>query len=90
MLLPKILSGLSLKVLLAEILIISLIMFSIGIYTNPSDPLFIDSKYGYLFYLLPILVLSLYYGLTAGIIMLSVVFIFMFLYYKDIRVSYFL
>ena len=86
----KILSGLSLKILLAEIFIFSSILFAVGIYTNPSDPLFLESKYGYLFYLLPILVLSLYYGLTAGVLMLSVIFIFMFLYYKDIMVSYFL
>ncbi|MGC9006724.1 MAG: PelD GGDEF domain-containing protein [Sulfurihydrogenibium sp.] len=86
----KILSGLSLKILLAEVFIFSSILFAVGIYTNPSDPLFLESKYGYLFYLLPILVLSLYYGLTAGVLMLSVIFIFMFLYYKDIMVSYFL
>ncbi|MGC9080761.1 PelD GGDEF domain-containing protein [Sulfurihydrogenibium sp.] len=86
----KIFSGLSLKILLAEIFIFSSILFVVGIYTNPSDPLFLESKYGYLFYLLPILVLSLYYGLTAGVLMLSVMFIFMFLYYKDIKVSYFL
>jgi hypothetical protein len=82
--------GLSLKILLAEVILFSLILFGIGIYTNPTDPLFIESKFGYLFYLLPLLVLSLYYGLTAGILMLFSIFIFMLLYYKEVNVTYFL
>ncbi len=90
MFLRNILSELSLKILLAEIILFSLILFGIGIYTNPADPLFIESKFGYLFYLVPILVLTLYYGLVAGIFMLSFILLFMFFYYKDINIAYIL
>ncbi|WP_028950950.1 hypothetical protein [Sulfurihydrogenibium subterraneum] len=90
MFLTKIFSGLSIKILLAEIILFFMVLVGIGIYTNPSDPLFINAQYGYLFYLLPLLVLTLYYGLTAGVIVLILIFLVMMFYYKELYLSYFL
>lgn len=86
----KFFSGLNLKILLAEIILFFVVLVGIGAYTNPNDPLFINSQYGYLFYLLPILVLTLYYGLTAGVVTLTLIFIVMMFYYKEFNLNYFL
>lgn len=90
MFLTKFFSGLSLKILLAEIILFFVVLVGIGAYTNPNDPLFINSQYGYLFYLLPILVLTLYYGLTAGVVILILIFVVMMFYYKEFYLNYFL
>ncbi|MFN4307608.1 PelD GGDEF domain-containing protein [Sulfurihydrogenibium azorense] len=90
MFLTKFFSGLNLKILLAEIILFFVVLIGIGAYTNPNDPLFINSQYGYLFYLLPILVLTLYYGLTAGVVTLTLIFIVMMFYYKEFNLNYFL
>jgi hypothetical protein len=59
-------------------------------YTNPSDPLFIESKFGYLFYLLPLLVFTLYYGLVAGIISFFTIVLMAFFFYKEFPTVYIL
>jgi hypothetical protein len=59
-------------------------------YTNPSDPLFIESKFGYLFYLLPLLVFTLYYGLVAGIISFFIIVLMAFFFYKEFPTVYIL
>jgi hypothetical protein len=86
----KFLKELNLKMLIAEILISTLVLLFIGMYTNPSDPLFIKSKSGYLFYLLPLLVFTLYYGLVAGIISFFIVVLIAFFFYKEFPTVYIL
>jgi hypothetical protein len=83
MFLTKFLKELNLKILIAEIFIFTLALLFIGMYTNPSDPLFIESKFDYLFYLLPLLVFTLYYGLTAGIISFFIIVLMAFFFYKE-------
>jgi hypothetical protein len=84
----KFLKELNLKVLIAEILISTLVLLFIGMYTNPSDPLFIESKFSYLFYLLPLLVFTLYYGLVAGIISFFIIVLMAFFFYKEFPTVY--
>jgi hypothetical protein len=79
----KFLKELNLKILIAEIFIFTLVLLFIGMYTNPSDPLFIESKFGYLFYLLPLLVFALYYGLVGGIISFFIIVLMIFFFYKE-------
>jgi len=86
----KFLKELNLKILIAEILISTLVLLFIGMYTNPSDPLFIESKFGYLFYLLPLLVFTLYYGLVAGIISFFIIVLIAFFFYKEFPTVYIL
>jgi hypothetical protein len=90
MFLTKFLKELNLKILIAEIFIFTLALLFIGMYTNPSDPLFIESKFGYLFYLLPILVFTLYYGLVAGIISFFTIVLMAFFFYKEFPTVYIL
>lgn len=90
MFLTKFLKELNLKILIAEIFIFTLVLLFIGMYTNPSDPLFIESKFGYLFYLLPLLVFTLYYGLVAGIISFFTVVLMAFFFYKEFPTVYIL
>jgi hypothetical protein len=90
MFLTKFLKELNLKILIAEIFIFTLVLLFIGIYTNPSDPLFIESKFGYLFYLLPLLVFTLYYGLFAGIISFFTIVLMAFFFYKEFPTVYIL
>jgi hypothetical protein len=90
MFLTKFLRELNLKILIAEIFIFTLVLLFIGIYTNPSDPLFIESKFGYLFYLLPLLVFTLYYGLVAGIISFFTIVLMAFFFYKEFPTVYIL
>jgi hypothetical protein len=90
MFLTKFLRELNLKILIAEIFIFTLVLLFIGMYTNPSDPLFIESKFGYLFYLLPLLVFTLYYGLVAGIISFFTVVLMAFFFYKEFPTVYIL
>jgi hypothetical protein len=90
MFLTKILKELNLKILIAEIFIFTLVLLFIGMYTNPSDPLFIESKFGYLFYLLPLLVFTLYYGLVAGIISFFIIVLMAFFFYKEFPTVYIL
>jgi hypothetical protein len=90
MFLTKFLKELNLKILIAEIFIFTLVLLFIGMYTNPSDPLFIESKFGYLFYLLPLLVFTLYYGLVAGIVSFFTVVLMAFFFYKEFPIVYIL
>jgi len=90
MFLTKFLKELNLKILIAEIFIFTLALLFIGMYTNPSDPLFIESKFGYLFYLLPLLVFTLYYGLVAGIISFFIIVLMAFFFYKEFPTVYIL
>ena len=90
MFLTKFLKELNLKILIAEIFIFTLALLFIGMYTNPSDPLFIESKFGYLFYLLPLLVFTLYYGLFAGIISFFIIVLIAFFFYKEFPTVYIL
>ncbi len=90
MFLTKFLKELNLKILIAEIFIFTLVLLFIGMYTNPSDPLFIESKFGYLFYLLPLLVFTLYYGLVAGIVSFFTIVLMAFFFYKEFPTVYIL
>jgi hypothetical protein len=90
MFLTKFLKELNLKILIAEIFIFTLALLFIGMYTNPSDPLFIESKFGYLFYLLPLLVFTLYYGLVAGIVSFFAIVLIAFFFYKEFPTVYIL
>ncbi|MBX0310599.1 MAG: PelD GGDEF domain-containing protein, partial [Sulfurihydrogenibium sp.] len=51
---------------------------------------FIESKFGYLFYLLPLLVFTLYYGLVAGIISFFIIVLMAFFFYKEFPTVYIL
>ncbi|NPB08173.1 MAG: hypothetical protein GXN96_04500 [Aquificae bacterium] len=67
-------------VVLLEVLLISLILWSSGVIFSREDPLLIKQKYSPT--LLVALVLSLYYGFTGGILFIAAVFAVAFFYYK--------
>ncbi|MEZ0323578.1 MAG: hypothetical protein ABWJ98_04635 [Hydrogenothermaceae bacterium] len=57
---------LNLKFIVAEIILFILIVYLIGYFLNRSDPLFFNSKVNFLIHLLPISILTLFYGIFAG------------------------
>lgn len=78
------LKEISLKILVAEIILFLLLIVGISYYFNPNDPFFLKSSifYIYFIYLIPLIVFSLYYGFLAGLVYL-VLFISSFtLFYK--------
>lgn len=90
MFLLKLFKGVNLKILIVEVLIFVVILLMVGVYTNPTDPLFLKFKYGYLFYMLPLLVFTLYYGFVAGTIFISVLSMLIIFFYHSIDIDYLL
>lgn len=63
----EIFKSFSIKILIAEILVFSFIIFIIGFLINREDPLFINSGINSLTYIVPLLVFTLFYGWLAGL-----------------------
>ena len=84
------LKEISLKIIIAETIIFLLMILAFGIYKNPSDPLFIKSNYGYLFYILLLIIFTLYYGFFAGAITLFAIVLVALFFYKEFPVYYYL
>ncbi|MCX8060877.1 MAG: PelD GGDEF domain-containing protein, partial [Aquificaceae bacterium] len=61
----------SLKMVLVKVVLAIALVYSIGFFLNREDPLFVKSKYSIALSLLPITVLSLYYGFVAGVAYLT-------------------
>ncbi len=65
-----------------------LLYVAVGIYTNPADPLFLNSRVPILIGILSII--SLFYGLKNGILSMLIVGVVMYLYYENNWLRYFL
>lgn len=72
-----------------EIIVIFVVSFSIGYILNNQDPLFIKTSNFNYFYI-PILVLSLFYGMGAGLLLLFLLTISSFIYLKEFPEFFFL
>ena len=72
-----------------EIVVIFLISFFIGHAINPDDP-FLTFEQSFNYFYIPILVLSLFYGMGSGILLLMLYVIFSFFYLKEFPENFFL
>ncbi|MCS7196387.1 MAG: PelD GGDEF domain-containing protein [Aquificaceae bacterium] len=75
----------SLKLVLVEILLFILLASSIGFYFNREDPLFLQNKYSLALHLLPISVITLYYGFIAGTMYMFIFSVILYLVYKNVE-----
>lgn len=57
----------SIKFLITEIILFILILYVIGYFVNKDDPLFMNFELNFLFHLLPIAIITLFYGVLAGL-----------------------
>lgn len=55
------------KFIVGEIIIFAILIFIAGYFINKDDPLFMESQIRFLFHLLPMIVITLFYGLIAGL-----------------------
>lgn len=86
------LKGISLKILVAEVILFLLLIVGISYYFSPNDPFLLKTNvfYIYFIYLIPLIVFSLYYGFLAGFVYL-ILFIGSFtLFYKYFPTEIFL
>ncbi|MEJ5172889.1 MAG: PelD GGDEF domain-containing protein [Hydrogenothermaceae bacterium] len=58
----------NLKFIVVEIVLFITVIYLIGYFLNKSDPLFFNSKLSFLLHLLPISILTLFYGIFAGLL----------------------
>lgn len=75
----------NLKLVFVEIILFILLASSIGFYFNKEDPLFLRNKYFLALHLLPISVITLYYGFVAGALYLSIFSILLYLLYGKVE-----
>ncbi|MCX7738318.1 MAG: hypothetical protein N2Z80_02730 [Hydrogenothermaceae bacterium] len=61
----------NIKFLIIEIMIFILIIYVIGSFINKEDPLFLNSELNFLFHLLPLSIMTLFYGMFAGLVYFS-------------------
>lgn len=86
------LKEISLKILVAEVILFLLLIVGISYYFSPNDPFLLKTNvfYIYFIYLIPLIVFSLYYGFLAGFVYL-ILFIGSFtLFYKYFPTEIFL
>lgn len=76
------------RIVFAEVLIFGVIAITLGYIFKPDDPLLINQPAGY--YMALLAVMTLYYGLTAGLIALALMGIAIFLAYKPFPYQFFL
>lgn len=81
---------LSIKFLIGEIILFIFALYLIGYITNKNDPFFMESSLRFLFHLLPITIITLFYGIFAGLIYYIGFSAVSFLVYKHIDYEYFL
>ncbi|MCX7760277.1 MAG: hypothetical protein N2Z81_03745 [Hydrogenothermaceae bacterium] len=58
----------NLKFIVVEIVLFITVIYLIGYFLNKSDPLFFNSKLNFLLHLLPISIITLFYGIFAGLL----------------------
>lgn len=78
------------KFLIGEITIFIFFLYIVGYFTNKSDPLFMESNLRFLFHLLPVTIITLFYGIFAGLIYYTAFTGISFVLYKSINYEYFL
>ncbi|MEF3280069.1 MAG: hypothetical protein K6357_03790 [Elusimicrobiota bacterium] len=83
----RIFSEISILGLIFELLLISFVFFSIGYISNKADPLLINSEINIL--LILICVITLFYGLFSGVIVMAVVGFGLYYFYKPFPYNYF-
>lgn len=82
--------GISTKIILAEIIFVVFGMYFLGFYLNKEDPLFLNSKLNFLYNLLPIALITLFYGIFAGLVYFALFTSLAYFTYKTIDHIYFL
>lgn len=80
----------NIKFLIIEIIIFILIIYVIGYFTNKEDPLFVNSGLNFLFHLLPLSIITLFYGMFAGLVYFSLFSGVFFLIYGSLNYTYYL
>lgn len=80
----------NIKFLIIEIIIFILIIYVIGYFTNKEDPLFVNSGLNFLFHLLPLSIITLFYGMFAGLVYFSLFSGVSFLIYGSLNYTYYL
>lgn len=80
----------NLKIVLVEIILFMLLAFSIGFYFNREDPLFLQNRHSIALHLLPLSVITLYYGFIAGAMYLSIFSALLYLIYGKVEGLYLL
>ncbi len=86
----EIFKSFDIKILIVEVLVFSLLIFIAGYLINHKDPLFINSGINGLIYFIPLIVLTLFYGWTAGLLYLSVFAVLSVLLYSSFHFYFFL
>lgn len=81
--------SISTKIITAEIVVIISGLYLLGFYLNKEDPLFINSELNFLYNLLPIALITLFYGMFAGLIYFAIFTVLAYLLYPSISYSYF-
>ncbi len=80
----------STKIIMVEIFILVFGMYLIGFYFNREDPLFINSELNFLYNILPIALITLFYGMFAGLFYFAIFTGFAYILYPSISYTYFL
>lgn len=86
----KLFTDISIKFLIVEISIFIGVLYLVGFYTNKDDPLFINSELNFLIHLLPIIIITLFYGFIGGLLYFSIFFGVVIFLYSSINYQYFL
>lgn len=74
---------LAIKFIVGEIVLFVFLFFSVGYMINKDDPFFMESQFRFLFHLLPIIAITLFYGMIAGLGYYILFSSFTFLLYSD-------
>lgn len=86
----EIFKGFNIKILIAEVLIFTSLLFIIGFFINREDPFLINSGINSLTYFIPLLVFTLFYGWVAGFLYLTIFFITAWILYASFPIYFFL
>lgn len=78
----------NIKVIIAEAIIILSLLYAVGFFMSKEDPLFLDSEYGLALNLIPLTLLTLFYGFLSGLIYVGLFSIALLATYQNFQNSY--
>ncbi|MCS6957525.1 MAG: PelD GGDEF domain-containing protein [Aquificaceae bacterium] len=82
--------GTNLKIVLVEVTIFLVLVYAIGFFLNKEDPLFMNNRHSIAIHLLPLAVLTLYYGFIVGTIYTALFTAIQYFIYNRLEGSYLL
>lgn len=80
----------SIKIIMAEVFFLVLGLYLLGFYLNKEDPLFINSELNFLYNLLPIALITLFYGMFVGLFYFAIFTALAYILYPSISYTYFI